>query len=101
MQNTCDRVSFLIKKSQPKYHPPNIIKNLPESIFRCINKLSSDKSVFDISKDLHNNALYNSGFKDKIKFDPDFNKNISRAKTGKENQMVQSSIQQPCFHQHW
>ena len=74
-------------------HPPNIIKNLPESISRRINKLSSDKSVYDNSKDLYNNALYNSGFKDKIKFYPDFNKNISRGKNRKrQNHMVQSSI---------
>ena len=61
-------------------HPPNIIKNLPESISRRINKLSSYKSVFDNSKDLYNNALSSSSFKDKIKFNPDFNKNISRNK---------------------
>ena len=64
-------------------HPPNIIKNLPESISGCINKLSSHKSVFDNSKDLYNNALASSGFKDKIKFYPDFNKNISRNKNRK------------------
>ena len=68
-------------------HPPNVIKNLPESIFRRINKLSFDKSVFDNSKDLYKNALYNSGFKDKIKFDPDFNKNISRSKSRKRKIM--------------
>ena len=61
-------------------HPPNIIKNLPESTSRRINKLSSYKSVFDNSKDLYNNALSSSSFKDKIKFNPDFNKNISRNK---------------------
>ena len=54
-------------------HQPNIIKNLPESISRYINKLSSDKSVLDNSKDLYINTLSSSGFKDKIKFDPDFN----------------------------
>ena len=59
-------------------HPPNIIKNLPESISPFINKLLSNKSVFDNSKGLYNNALSSSGFKNKIKFDPDFNKNISR-----------------------
>ena len=66
-------------------HTPNIIKNLPESISRRINKLSFDKSVFDNSKDLYNNALFSSGFKDKnkIKFDPGFNKNISRSKNRK------------------
>ena len=33
-------------------HPLSIIKNLPESISRRINKLSSYKSVFDKSKDI-------------------------------------------------
>ena len=61
-------------------HPPNIIKNLPESISRHINKLSSYKSAFDNSKDLYNNALSSSSFKDQIKFNPDFNMNISRNK---------------------
>ena len=64
-------------------HPLNIIKNLPESISRRINNLSSDKSVFNNSKDLYNNAVYNSDSKDKIKFDPDFNQNISRSKNRK------------------
>ena len=68
-------------------HPPNIIKNLPESISRGINKLSSSKSVFDNSKDLYNNALSSSGFKDKIKFNPDFNKNICRNKNRKRKIM--------------
>ena len=58
-------------------HPPNIIKTLSESISRRINKLSSDEFLFDNSKDLYNNTLSSSGFKDKIKFNPDFNKNIS------------------------
>ena len=61
-------------------HRPNIIKNLPESISRRINKLSSYKSVFDNSKDLYNNALSSSSFKDQIKFNSDFNMNISRNK---------------------
>ena len=64
--------------------PPNIMRNLPESISRRINKLSSDKSVFDNSKDLYNNVLSRSGFKYKIKLDPDFNKNISRSKNRTE-----------------
>ena len=64
-------------------HRPNIIKNLPESISRRINKLSSDKSVFDNSKDLYNNALSRNGFKDKIKVNPDFNKSMSRNKNRK------------------
>ena len=62
-------------------HPPNIIKNLPESISRRINKLSSDKTVFNNSKELFNNALFNSGFDHKIKFQPlTENKDLSRDK---------------------
>ena len=59
-------------------HPPNIIKNLPENISRRINKLSSDKSIFENSKGLYDSALSNSGFKDKIKFNPDYKSNISK-----------------------
>ena len=40
--------------------------------------------MFDNSKGLYNNALSSSGFKNKIKFDPDFNKNIVEERTGKE-----------------
>ena len=62
-------------------HPPNILKNLPESISRRINKLSSDKTVFNNSKELFNNALFNSGFDYKIKFQPlTENKDLSRDK---------------------
>ena len=46
--------------------------------FFCINKLSSNKSVFDNSKDLYNIALSSSDFKDKIKFDQYFKKNTNR-----------------------
>ena len=53
------------------------------SISRRVNKLLSDKYVFDNSKDVSNNAISSSGFKDKIKFNPDFNKNTSGNKDRK------------------
>ena len=59
-------------------HPPNIIKNLLDNISRRINKSSSDKSAFENPKDFHNSALSKSGFKDKIKFNPDYKGNISK-----------------------
>ena len=49
-------------------HPPNITKNLPDSISKRINKLSSDEHVFNSTKGLYNNALKNSGYKQNIKF---------------------------------
>ena len=57
------------------------LKNLPESISQRINKLSSDKTVFNNSKKLFNNALSNSEFDHKIKFYPlTENKDRSRNK---------------------
>ena len=49
-------------------HPPNIIKNLPGNISKRINNLSADETTFNKSKDWHNNALAESGFKHKITF---------------------------------
>ena len=49
-------------------HSLNIIKNLPNSISKRIKKLSSDEHVFNSTKDLYNNALENSGYKQNIKF---------------------------------
>ena len=44
-------------------HPSSIIKNLPEKTSHRINKLSSEKSIFENAKDLYNSALSRSGFK--------------------------------------
>ena len=49
-------------------HPPNITKNLPDSISKRISKLSYDEHVFNSTKHLYNNALKNSGYKKNIKF---------------------------------
>ena len=67
-------ISYKKPDNKPLYinensnHPPNIIQNLPESISRRANKLSSGKTVFNNSKVLFNNSLSNSGFGHKIKF---------------------------------
>ena len=62
-------------------NPPNIIKNLSESLSRHINNLSCDKTVFNNSKELFNNTLCNSGFDHRIKFQrPTENEDRSRNK---------------------
>ena len=65
-------------------HPRNIIKNLPESISRRINKLSSDKSVFDNSKDLYNNALSSMVLKIKSNLIQTLTRMSVEIRTGKE-----------------
>ena len=49
-------------------HPPNISKNLPNSLSKRKNKLSSNEHVFNSTKGLYNNVLKNSGYKQNIKF---------------------------------
>ena len=49
-------------------HPPNIIKNLPGNISQRIDYLSADKTIFNKSKDLYNNALAESGFEIRLHF---------------------------------
>ena len=66
-------------------HPPDITKNIPESIFQRINKLSSDDIALNNCKELFNNILSDSGFDHKIKFQPltgnqDRNRNKNRGR---------------------
>ena len=49
-------------------HPPNIIKNLPSNLSKCINNLSAGETTFNKSKDLYNNELADSIFKQNITF---------------------------------
>ena len=49
-------------------HPPKITKNLPDSISKRINKLSSEEDVSNSTKDFYSNALKSSGYKQIIKF---------------------------------
>ena len=57
-------------------HPPNIIKNLPGNISKRINNLSADETTFNKSKDLYNNALAESGFEHKIRFQKQQNTSV-------------------------
>ena len=49
-------------------HPPNIIKRIPSMISERINKISSNKKIFDRAAHLYNDALQSSGYKEKLKF---------------------------------
>ena len=69
---SCHKVTVVITRSAhcfPNYTHINYISPFIHS--------PSVKSVFDKSKDLYNNALSSSAFKDKIKFNSDLNKKIT------------------------
>ena len=63
---------FRKPNNEPKYidissnHPPQVLKQLPKSIEKRLSEISSTKEIFDNSKHLHEKALQESGFKEKL-----------------------------------
>ena len=49
-------------------HPPNIIKQLPSTINKRLNELSSNEEVFKKSAPFYNQALKASGYKETLKY---------------------------------
>ena len=56
-------------------HPPNIIKNIPESINKRLSAISSNEAVFNEAAPKYQEALSKSGynFKFQIKIQPEHN----------------------------
>ena len=50
-------------------HPPNIIKQIPATINKRINELSSNEEMFKRSAPYYNDALAKSGYTEKLKYD--------------------------------
>ena len=51
-------------------HPPPIIRELPHSINRRINLLSSNKETFNEAAQTYNDALKRSDFNNRLKYEP-------------------------------
>ena len=51
-------------------HPPNILKQLPKSIAKCISETSSSEEIFNKSIKIYSKALKESGFTDEVKYLP-------------------------------
>ena len=49
-------------------HPPNIIKQIPETINKRINEISSSKDIFEKSAPFYDDALKASGYNQKLTF---------------------------------
>ena len=72
-----NKIMYINSKSN---HPPCIIKNLPESINRRLNTISSNKDMFDQSVRPYQEALNNSGYNHKLIYKP-IHSNTSRNRT--------------------
>ena len=51
-------------------HPPSILRNIPEAIYKKLSQISSDKESFDSAKDVYQEALDKSGYHHKLSFTP-------------------------------
>ena len=51
-------------------YPPNVLKELPKYIAKRISDTSSSKDIFDKSISIYQNALYESGFKEELRYTP-------------------------------
>ena len=58
---------YVHKKSN---HPPNITRNIPESINRRLSTISSNETIFNDAAPTYQEALNNSGYDYKLKFKP-------------------------------
>ena len=67
-------------------HPPAIVKQLPSSINKRINKLSCNKQTFDASSQLYNDALRQSNFDETLTYEQfTSNENSDSNKTQRRN----------------
>ena len=56
--------------NQKLNHPPNILKQLPESIVKRISETSSSEEIFNKSIKIYSKAVKDSGFTDELKYLP-------------------------------
>ena len=50
--------------------PPNIIKQIPKTIEKCLSQLSSNEEIFSKSAPLYKDKLHQSGYQQKLKYNP-------------------------------
>ena len=51
-------------------HPPNIIKQIPKTIEKCLSQLSFNKEIFNESAPFYEDKLHQSGYQQKLKYNP-------------------------------
>ena len=62
-------------------HPPTVIKQIPLSISKRISNNSSSKQIFDNAAPYYNNVLEKSGYKEKLSYCPDTDRNMTASNT--------------------
>ena len=71
--------------SRASNHPPSISRNIPTSIQKRLNTISSSEAEFDNAKDDYQKALCEAGYMDELKYDPEHNKTTRTSRRRKRN----------------
>ena len=62
------KITYVSKASN---HPPSITKNIPKSIGRRLNTISSSEAEFNNAKDDYQQVLSEAGYSEKLTYDPE------------------------------
>ena len=61
-------------------HPPSIIRNIPLAVNKRVSSISSNESVFEKAAPIYNEALRKSGYKTKLKYDPEASRKSNKTR---------------------
>ena len=81
---------YMKPNSKPVYvhklsnHPPQILKNIPESVNRRLSSISSNKDVFDKASKPYQEALKKSGYDYTLQYNPDIEQGRKKRKRGRK-----------------
>ena len=78
-------------------HPPTILKNTPPNINNRISRNSSNEEIFNASFKPYQDALNESGYKYKMKFDQNVRQNASQTQSGRRNRSRKITWFNPPF----
>ena len=72
-------------------HPPCVIKQLPKSINKRLNKISSSEEAFDGAKLDYQNALHNSGYNYTLTYESSENTSVKSVYDSEETNLKQTT----------
>ena len=79
-----NKIFYIYKNSNPL---PSILKQIPTSIEKIISTLSSNEIIFNKSKEIYQNALEKSGYRQTLKYHPS-NENVSNNKQNRKQNII-------------
>ena len=75
----------MIRVSKASNHPPSITKNIPKSIGRRLNTISSSEAEFNNAKDDYQQALSEAGYSEMLTYDPEQRRSTRGTKNCRRN----------------